>query len=140
MRQAEVLEVDRMHDLVLLRFQGAAAPAAAVRDSDGVREGQSIAFMGFPIGGVLGFSPVTHRGMISSIMELSRNLGLKITAEGIETPKQAALLQQLNCNYLQGYLCGRPAPAKDLAAIIMKRFAEQLKLQSDETIENQATG
>ena len=67
MRQAEVLEVDRMHDLVLLRFQGAPAPAAAVRDSDGVREGQSIAFMGFPIGGVLGFSPVTHRGMISSI-------------------------------------------------------------------------
>ena len=67
MREAAVLERDKLHDLVLLRFQGPAAPAAAVRDSDGVREGQSIALMGFPIGGALGFSPVTHRGMISSI-------------------------------------------------------------------------
>ena len=68
MRQAEVLEVDKVHDLALLRFQGAAAPAAPIRDSDSVREGQSVAFMGFPIGGALGFSPVTHRGMISSIV------------------------------------------------------------------------
>lgn len=67
MRQAAVLETDKLHDLVLLRFQGPAAPAVPVRDSDGVREGQPVAFMGFPIGGALGFSPVTHRGMISSI-------------------------------------------------------------------------
>ena len=68
MRQAEVLEVDKVHDLALLRFQGAAAPAVPIRDSDSVREGQPVAFMGFPIGGALGFSPVTHRGMISSIV------------------------------------------------------------------------
>ena len=67
MRPAVVLEVDKLHDLTLLRFQGAAVPAMPIRDSDTVREGQSVAFMGFPIGGVLGFSPVTHRGMISSI-------------------------------------------------------------------------
>lgn len=67
MRPALVLEVDKLHDLTLLRFQGTAAPAIPIRDSDTVREGQSVAFMGFPIGGALGFSPVTHRGMISSI-------------------------------------------------------------------------
>lgn len=67
MRPALVLEVDKLHDLSLLRFQGTAAPAIPIRDSDTVREGQSVAFMGFPIGGALGFSPVTHRGMISSI-------------------------------------------------------------------------
>ena len=38
-----------------------------LRNSDTVREGQSVAFMGFPIGGTLGFSPVTHRGIVSSI-------------------------------------------------------------------------
>ena len=54
MRQAEVLEVDKVHDLALLRFQGAAAPAVPIRDSDSVREGQPVAFMGFPIGGALG--------------------------------------------------------------------------------------
>ncbi len=67
MRRAVVLEVDRLHDLALLRFDGAAIATLAIRDSDTVREGQSIAFIGFPIGGALGFSPVTHRGMISSI-------------------------------------------------------------------------
>jgi S1-C subfamily serine protease len=62
-----VLEVDKVHDLTLLRFEGPAVPALSVRDSDSVQEGQAIAFMGFPIGGALGFSPVTHRGMVSSI-------------------------------------------------------------------------
>lgn len=67
MRRATVLEVDPAHDLALLRFEGPAVPALTVGDSDQVREGQSVAFMGFPIGGALGFSPVTHRGMVSSI-------------------------------------------------------------------------
>ncbi len=69
MRQASVVEVDKLHDMALLRFEGAAAPALPIRDSDTVREGQSVAFMGFPIGGALGFSSVTHRGMISSITQ-----------------------------------------------------------------------
>jgi len=36
-----------------------------------IREGQSIAVMGFPIGGVLGFKPVTHRGIISAITPIA---------------------------------------------------------------------
>ncbi len=67
MRAATVVEIDRPHDLALLRFDGARAPALALGDSDAVKEGQTIAFTGFPIGGALGFSPVTHRGMVSSI-------------------------------------------------------------------------
>jgi serine protease Do len=67
MRQATLLEVDRVHDLALMRFEGASAPPMAIRDSDTVREGQAVAFIGFPIGGALGFSPVTHRALISSI-------------------------------------------------------------------------
>lgn len=67
MRSVQVLEVDTVHDLALLRFGGAPLPALKVADSALVREGQSVAFMGFPIGGALGFSPVTHRGFVSSI-------------------------------------------------------------------------
>lgn len=67
MRPVVVLEVDKLHDLALLRFEGPAAPALSVRDSGTVQEGQAIAFIGFPIGGALGFSPVTHRGTVSSI-------------------------------------------------------------------------
>jgi len=67
MRAATVLEVDSVHDLALLKIDGPAVPAMTLRDSDTVREGQSVAFMGFPIGGALGFSPVTHRAIVSSI-------------------------------------------------------------------------
>ncbi|WP_156373311.1 serine protease [Pseudorhodoferax sp. Leaf267] len=67
MRAVTVLEIDRPRDLAVLRFDGAPAPALALGDSDAVKEGQTIAFTGFPIGGALGFSPVTHRGMVSSI-------------------------------------------------------------------------
>jgi len=67
MRQATLLQVDRVRDLALMRFEGAAAPALRVGDSNTVREGQAVAFTGFPIGGVLGFSTVTHRALISSI-------------------------------------------------------------------------
>ena len=66
-RPAKVLEVDVLHDLALLRFDGPAVTAFKVSSAGKVREGQSVAFMGFPIGGALGFSPVTHRATISSI-------------------------------------------------------------------------
>jgi serine protease Do len=67
-REAQLLVRDSAHDLALLRLKGPALNALALRPSDAtVREGQAIAFTGFPIGGALGFSPVTHRGIISSI-------------------------------------------------------------------------
>ena len=66
-RPARSVAVDKAHDLALLRIEGQPLPALTLHDSDPVREGQSVAFTGFPIGGVLGLSPVTHRGIISAI-------------------------------------------------------------------------
>ncbi|MDR2838688.1 MAG: serine protease [Azonexus sp.] len=67
LRSARVVGRDPERDLVLLRFDGAPLPALPLGDSDRAREGQMVGFTGFPIGGMLGFSPVTHRGMIASI-------------------------------------------------------------------------
>jgi diguanylate cyclase (GGDEF)-like protein len=67
------------------------------------------------------------RGMLASIMHLSRNLGLKVTAEGIETESQAAHIQDMQCDYIQGYLTGKPMQAKDLPALIMTRFAKEIR-------------
>ena len=78
----------------------------------------------------LASSPLV-RGMLQSIIGLSRNLGLKITAEGIETPDHVQVLREFNCDYIQGYLTGRPTAKIDIAAIILKNFAEQLR-QSQE--------
>jgi S1-C subfamily serine protease len=66
-RPAELLAVDGDHDLALLRIAGEPLPALRIGDSAGVREGQHLAFTGFPIAPVLGFHPATHRGMVSAI-------------------------------------------------------------------------
>ena len=68
MRNATLLGMDRAHDLALLRIEGAALPALPLADGGtSPREGMSVAIIGYPIGGVLGFTPVTHRGIVSSI-------------------------------------------------------------------------
>jgi len=70
-RQAMRGAVDPAHDLALLRIEGAPLPALAVRDSDGVREGELVLFTGFPIGNVLGPFPATHRGMVAAITPIA---------------------------------------------------------------------
>jgi len=66
-REAELLAIDKEHDLALLRISGDPLPALKLGDSATVREGQTLAFTGFPIGMVLGFHPATHRGMVAAI-------------------------------------------------------------------------
>ena len=66
-REAAILAVDRAHDIALLRISGEAVPALKLGDSGTVREGQMLAFTGFPIGMALGFRAATHRGMVSAI-------------------------------------------------------------------------
>lgn len=67
LRAATVAATDKDHDLVLLKISGEALPAMKLGDARKVREGQDLAFTGFPIGMILGFYPVTHRATVSSI-------------------------------------------------------------------------
>ncbi|MGY6709201.1 MAG: putative bifunctional diguanylate cyclase/phosphodiesterase [Rhizobiaceae bacterium] len=46
--------------------------------------------------------------IVKTIIDLSRNLGLKCTAEGIETEAQVAILKSLGCQSMQGYFFSRP--------------------------------
>lgn len=67
LRNASIVALDKVHDLALLRFEGTALPVMKLGDVRKIKEGKSMAFTGFPIGMVLGFYPVTHRAIISSI-------------------------------------------------------------------------
>lgn len=48
--------------------------------------------------------------VISTIVGLSRALGVRTIAEGVETENQATLLRAAGCQEVQGYFYGRPAP------------------------------
>lgn len=52
--------------------------------------------------------------IVSAIVALGRTLNLSIVAEGIETRAQQEFLTGIGCSTLQGYLLGRPMPAKQL--------------------------
>lgn len=49
--------------------------------------------------------------IINAIVAMARSLNLKVLAEGAETESQYQLLQQLQCNEVQGYLFSRPITA-----------------------------
>ncbi len=70
-RDAVVLARDTVHDLAVLRIQGAAIPALALADSDRAREGQSMAFTGFPLAMALGLNPATHRATLAAIATIA---------------------------------------------------------------------
>ena len=54
--------------------------------------------------------------IVNSIIDLAHNLGLKIIAEGVENVDVWKRLADKGCDYVQGYLVGRPMPATELAA------------------------
>ena len=70
-RQAVRVEIDKAHDLVLLKIEGAPLPALSLGQSSRVREGEEYAFTGFPLGVIFGLRPVTHRGIISAITPIA---------------------------------------------------------------------
>ncbi|MGH1421894.1 MAG: putative bifunctional diguanylate cyclase/phosphodiesterase [Hyphomonas sp.] len=56
----------------------------------------------------------TGRQLLKSIIALGHSLNMKVIAEGVETEDQAAILQLLSCDLLQGYALGRPDQADKL--------------------------
>ncbi len=58
------------------------------------------------------------RAIVASIIQLAHTLDLTVTAEGVELPEQHALLRDLECDSVQGFLHARPVPGAELPATI----------------------
>ncbi|MES2149514.1 MAG: EAL domain-containing protein [Pseudomonadota bacterium] len=57
-----------------------------------------------------------------AIVSMAHALGMSVVAEGVETEEQLRILQGLACNEVQGYFISRPLPAREIAALIERRF------------------
>lgn len=57
---------------------------------------------------------VYDTAIVTSLISLAHNLGIRCVAEGVETLEQLELLQQLGCDFAQGYLFCRPTDAAAL--------------------------
>ncbi len=56
--------------------------------------------------------------IVRSTIEMGHNMGLKVVAEGVETPEVMTALTAMGCDLAQGYLMSRPLPAAELVAWI----------------------
>src|SRR6185503_12651280 len=71
---------------------------------------------------VLGMSADGNDGaIVRSTIDLARNLGLRVVAEGVETSEIWTELRDLGCDFAQGYLVSRPLPAEELTAWLGQR-------------------
>jgi EAL domain-containing protein (putative c-di-GMP-specific phosphodiesterase class I) len=61
------------------------------------------------------------RTVVAATITLGHQLGLSITAEGVETKEQEQVLAELSCDDVQGYLRSRPVMAETVEALIAEQ-------------------
>ena len=53
---------------------------------------------------------VENQAIVRAVISLARDLGMRVTAEGVENEQQATILAGLGCTEVQGFLYSRPIP------------------------------
>ena len=64
--------------------------------------------------------------VVKTIIALGRELNMRVTVEGVETAAQATFLDRADGDQAQGFFFGRPVPASEVSAIILKEFNKAL--------------
>ena len=62
-----------------------------------------------------------QRKLLGSIIDIGHSLGIKVVAEGVETPDHIRILQALACDSLQGYALCRPLPRDKVEAFVLNQ-------------------
>lgn len=55
---------------------------------------------------------------VASIISIGHVLNFEVISEGVETPDQLETLQKIGCNYIQGFIWGKPMPPEEAEKII----------------------
>ncbi len=67
--------------------------------------------------------------LVEAIIAIARKLRLNVVAEGVETTEQLAFLQNLGCDYIQGYLFSKPLPPERIPEVVRGDFKNLLPCQ-----------
>ncbi|MGQ0672999.1 MAG: EAL domain-containing protein, partial [Hyphomicrobium sp.] len=60
------------------------------------------------------------RAVLETIVSLAKTLGMRTTAEGVETREQLRIVEWLGCSEVQGYLFCKPLPCPELERYLME--------------------
>lgn len=61
---------------------------------------------------------VNDREIVAAMIAMAHNLGLSVTAEGVEQKNQADFLREIGCDTVQGFYFGKPMPASELQILL----------------------
>lgn len=64
---------------------------------------------------------------VAAIISIGHIMNFDVISEGVEEPDQLDTLRSIGCDYIQGYIWGRPLPPEDAEALVIKSVAEQQK-------------
>ncbi len=70
----------------------------------------------------------TARELCEATIAIARALDLEVTAEGVETEREAAVLRQAGCDYLQGYAFARPMTAEAVGSFLLSTLPQTVAL------------
>ncbi|MGE0486832.1 MAG: serine protease [Gammaproteobacteria bacterium] len=119
MRGVTLRARDDEHDLAILAIEGAPLPALRLAGDDAPREGEDVAFTGFPIGAVLGLYPVTHQGSVSAItpIVIPARASRELSAAQVVALRDPYDVLQLDATAYPGN-SGSPVYRRDTGAVI----------------------
>ena len=60
----------------------------------------------------------SSKNYVASIVSIGHILGLEVISEGVETEEQLKTLKEIKCDYIQGFLWGRPMPPEEAAKLL----------------------
>lgn len=61
------------------------------------------------------------KAMVNAMVRMAQAMGLRITAEGVETEQQLHFLRSLGCDEVQGYYFSRPKPASEIEGFLLQK-------------------
>jgi len=130
-RVVELVMQDPDHDVAILKVPGAPLPALRLGDDENVREGDAVAFTGFPIGAVYGLYPATHRGIVAAWTPIATPAisPRQLSAKTIKRLKEEFFVFQLDATAFPGN-SGSPlyrAETGEVIGIVSSVFVKESK-------------
>ncbi|MEJ2375802.1 MAG: EAL domain-containing protein [Pseudolabrys sp.] len=64
--------------------------------------------------------------VVKTIIALGREMNMRVTVEGVETPQQVDFLYDAEADQVHGFYFGKPVPASEIGADVLKDFKRAL--------------
>jgi diguanylate cyclase (GGDEF)-like protein len=69
-------------------------------------------------------SSLTSKQIVRAIILLAKTIGIRTIAEGVESRDQLKVLNELDCDQIQGFVLGKPMPAGKFEALFLQRLSQ----------------